>query len=144
MAITRPVTKTIISTTAFGVPVVDEVNSLRDWVTANAPTPWVAMPMMNGATAGASGAPMARKMMGNVQMKGGFVNGPNGTASCSLPAGHYPTVAVEMIAYQFNGGWIYCNITIDPANGQLRYVNPPGVSANSSLVSLFGLMFPIT
>lgn len=137
MVLMRPVTKTVISSTEFGQPV-------YDWIMANSPTPWVAMPLMNGATAGSSGVPMARKLMGNVQMKGGFVGGTNGVAACTLPAGHWPSVAVEMIAYQFNGGWIYCNVTIDPTSGQLRYVNPPGVTAATALVSLFGLMFPIT
>lgn len=40
MAITRPVTKTLISTTQWGIPITDEVNRLTDWQTLNRNVPW--------------------------------------------------------------------------------------------------------
>lgn len=40
MAIDRPVTKTIISTVAWGIPITDEVNRLTAWQQANAKVAW--------------------------------------------------------------------------------------------------------
>lgn len=40
MAIQRPITKTLISTVGWGIPVTDEVNRLSAWQLANPRVPW--------------------------------------------------------------------------------------------------------
>lgn len=52
MAITRPVTKTIISTVNFGIPVVDQVNANTDAIANMAPVVGRAQAQVSGTLAG--------------------------------------------------------------------------------------------
>ena len=87
MAIARPVTKTIISTTAFGIPVVD-------WINANTPTPWVNITLQNGwTTGGAFQTAQYRKIGDNVVVRGVIRGGTMGVIAFNLPAGYRPPLA---------------------------------------------------
>lgn len=96
MALTRPVTKTVISTTAFGIPVVDFVN-------ANTPTAWTNVTFTNGWTAVTP--VMYRKIGDNVQMKGRMASGTMSVAAFTLPAGFRPIQSMDLTCMSFTTGW---------------------------------------
>jgi len=139
MAIVVPKDGDIISAGTFGAPVANEVNRITPIATVTA---WQALPLSNNATV-FNIPPSCRKVGDRVQLKGNSASGTAGSTIATLPTGFRPLAVVEMLAYQYNGGWVYCNITID-TNGQLKYINPPNISANTANVSLWGLSFPTT
>lgn len=83
MAIARPVTKTIISSTAFGIPVADFVN-------ANTPTPWVNASYLNGWTTADTRPAQYCKVGPVVYLRGVVSGGTLGMSVFLLPQGHTP------------------------------------------------------
>lgn len=92
MAIVRPVTKTIISTTAFGVPVADAVNANTDGLAALQPGAWIAPTLLNGWVNFASGWQVVqyRKVGDRVEIRGMVRSGTVNQAIFTLPVGFRP------------------------------------------------------
>lgn len=104
MAINRPTTKTIISTTGWGIPITDEVNALRAAVTAlQTIPPWLAVTFTNGWTATPVVGFGYRKVGDMVQFKGGINPGTIGAVAFTLPAGYRPTSDL-VIGFPSTGG----------------------------------------
>ena len=98
MAIARPVTKTIISTTAFGIPVVD-------WINAWTPTAWVNIPLQNGWTADGVYVPQYRKEGDTVRLRGNMVGTVAGsTIVFTLPVGFRPLGDAQFPVVMFTPG----------------------------------------
>lgn len=96
MAITRPVTKTIISTTGWGVPITDEVNALRAALIALQPSPWTAPTLQSGwqNEGGGQQVMQYRKVADIVQLRGVIRNGTMSTLF-TLPANHMPPMGLR-------------------------------------------------
>ena len=92
MAITRPVTKTKISTVGWGIPITDEVNRLSALPVAPTPTAWTAFTFLNGWTGATGGYPIAgyRRIGDMVYMRGRISGGTMGQPMFNLPAGFRP------------------------------------------------------
>lgn len=90
MVLTRPVTKTKISTTDFGQPV-------YDWIVANTPTVWTNVTFQNGwANFGGSQPPCQYRKTGDmVSVRGVIKSGTQGVAIFVLPAGFRPIYYVR-------------------------------------------------
>lgn len=102
MALTRPVVGADISAADFGQPV-------YDWIIANTPTAWTALPYAVSWTGTAGNPAMYRKVgdivyvQGGVMWTGGTV--ANGTQNVgTLPAGFRPPAARRFTAWYNNGG----------------------------------------
>lgn len=109
MAINRPVTKTLISTTGWGIPITDEVNALRTAVTAlQTPGPWTTMTLQNGWTHFASSPMQYRKFGDMVQLRGRIENAAGNAfiVVSNLPVGFRPPKDCMMpIAVVISGSW---------------------------------------
>lgn len=106
MALVRPVTKTIISTTEFGHPV-------YDWIAANTPTAWTQLPFLNGWQNFGSGyAALRYRKIGDIvyiqgAAKGGSAPPSPGQISIGmLPAGFRPVVAtINVVLFGGSDTW---------------------------------------
>ncbi len=138
MAITVPAPGQMIDANTFGKPVADQLNAM-------AATAWATLPL-NGWTAISGRTPMYRKIGDVVYFKGNAVGaagtgaGSNGISGATIPAGFRPIVYEELVTFCYNGGWTYCNISID-TDGTLKYITPPGAASvtpnNISLVQIY-------
>lgn len=91
MAITRPVTKTLISTAAWGIPITDQVNANAAAIANNAPTAWVTATLQNGFTVlSGYAAPAYRKVGDVVQIRGSVAGGAVVQTLFVLPVGFRP------------------------------------------------------
>lgn len=109
MAISRPATKTKISTSEWGFPVTDEVNRLTTWQLAQVPTAWVA-PTLTGGWVNAGGAWQVvqyRKVGDMVQIRGAVKSGAFFSQAFLLPVGFRPPADLDFNAYSDNGSAIY-------------------------------------
>lgn len=99
MAIIRPVTKTIISSLGWGIPITDEVNRLTTVVASLQPTPWAGLTLQNGWTNYGGGYDVAsyRKVGDMVQVKGTVRNGTVGQVWATLPVGYRPPLALALV-----------------------------------------------
>jgi len=89
MAINRPITKTIISTTAWGIPITDEVNRIASLTDGRTPTVLTTATLKNGWTQ-MSGNPIQYRKSGDLVQIRGRANHANGVAwqaIFTLPAG---------------------------------------------------------
>lgn len=90
MAIVRPITKTLISSATWGVPITDEVNRLSPLVDGRTPTVWTGVVFQNGwATAGGWQPGQYRKVGDVVQLRGNITGTAPATAF-TLPTGFRP------------------------------------------------------
>lgn len=94
MAITRPTTKTVISTTNFGIPVVDEVNRLGTVIT---PTAWTDVTFQNGwVNYGGVYAPVQKRKVGDiVYLRGVMKSGLTNNTAFTLPVGFRPPMKLQ-------------------------------------------------
>lgn len=93
MPIAIPVTKTVISSTAFGIPVANEVNRLTTWTT---PSAWTNLTFSNGwSAAGGFQVPQYRKIGDIVYLRGTMNSGTMSVAASTLPSGFRPTSLME-------------------------------------------------
>lgn len=92
MPITRPITRTLISTTGWGIPITDEVNALRTLINSMQPTAWVGLPYVGGWVD--SGAPWQAgqycKIGTQVYIRGVMKNGGLNGSYANLPVGFRP------------------------------------------------------
>lgn len=113
MAITRPVTKTLISTTAWGIPVTDQVNANTTALAALQPTAWTLLPVVNGwlYEGGGVHAGSYRKVGDMVQIRGGLTRTGllQNAAVFQLPVGFRPTalLRIGVFAMQAASGGIW-------------------------------------
>lgn len=115
MAITRPVTRTIISTTGWGIPITDAVNAL-----ATEPG-WTNITYMNGFTTYSGYAPLSYRKVGDlVFLRGGVVPGPVNTPMGQLPPTVRPQYNVEVITYGYGGDIQFAQLVI-ALNGNISY-----------------------
>jgi len=107
MAIVRPTTKTLISTTNWGIPITDEVNRLTTLTGGNVPTAWTPLTLLNGWLnyGGSYDIAQYRKIGDIVQIRGVINSGTIGSPAFNLPSGFRPlkglaiTVAATGISY---------------------------------------------
>jgi hypothetical protein len=92
MVLTRPITKTKISTTEFGHPV-------YDWIVANTPTPWVNLTYANGWVNLAAPRPGTRyRKIGDVLMLNlGCQSGSLNATIGQLPVGFRPSFTIDAV-----------------------------------------------
>jgi hypothetical protein len=106
MAINRPVTKTIISTPDWGIPITDEVNRLTAWQLAQVPTVWYTLVLSNGWSHAAGQTASYRKIGDMVQLRGRIQGGTMGVTVATLPSGFRPPITQEFgTASIVSGGW---------------------------------------
>jgi hypothetical protein len=130
MAINRPVTKTIISTPDWGIPITDEVNRLTAWQLAQVPTVWYTLVMANGWTAAAANmAPQYRKQGDLVNIRGTISGGAPGSTIATLPVGFRPVQDIIQVTAAFMGTWQFAVIQIS-TNGVFIYhpASPAGAT----------------
>jgi hypothetical protein len=97
MAINRPVTRTIISTTDWGVPITDEVNRLTTWQLAQVPTVWYNVVFSNGWSNLSGFVTQYRKLGDMVQVRGGIQSGAIGSIPFTMPVGFRPTSTLQFV-----------------------------------------------
>lgn len=122
MAIARPVTKTIISTTAFGIPVVD-------WINANTPTAWTNVTYTNGWNTYPGYQPLQYRKIGDMVYLRGFVQSPGGATSMgTLPAGFRPPLTLEFATAYYSGSRIVIAVSVSN-NGMIAASDSSGVGS---------------
>ena len=139
MAIARPVTKTIISTTAFGIPVVD-------WINANTPTPWTNPTLTNGWTQ-ANGRVSYRKVGDVVSLRGSVRGGTAGTAMMTLPVGFRPAYNEQFATVSYaevggGNGWVGVELDLT-TDGNLIY-SIYNTASSMAYVALTAVIFSTT
>jgi hypothetical protein len=142
MAINSPTTKTVISTTAWGVPITDEVNRLTGVAAANTPTPWTNLALVNGFTPNST--PQYRRI-GDIVYVTGSVFGSATAATtliATLPVGFRPQGTIYFdTSYYFNG-WKMTTVYVAPS-GNLSY-GPDPLGGGPEPLSLDRLYFSTT
>lgn len=103
MAITRPVTKTLISTTAWGIPITDQVNTNTTDIAALKPTAWISATLMNGWTNYGGGfTPVSYCKIGTiVYIRGLMSGGTMPSVAFVLPVGYRPAYNYQFPAVAF-------------------------------------------
>lgn len=118
MVLTRPVTRTKISTATFGHPV-------YDWITANTPTAWANLTLQNGWTI-ESGQPLQYRKIGDLIYLRGRVNHSAGSAFqpiATLPVGSRSPVLVQIACgVVISGSWTAAAVQIG-IDGTLQPMN---------------------
>lgn len=148
MAITRPVTKTIISTTDFGIPVADQINALQTAVAALQPTPWANLTLVNGFTHESGNVPAQYRKVNNCVELRSSVSGiqPAGILMTTLPVGFRPdpSVAIQrIVAFCYSGslpGTVPVRADITSSGGIAFYDIP----ASAMFITLTGVRIPLT
>jgi len=91
MAIARPITKSIISTTAWGIPITDQVNANTTDIAALKPSGWTGVTFSNGWNNMSGWSPVQYRKMGDmVYLRGNATGGTVGTVAFTLPVGFRP------------------------------------------------------
>ena len=132
MPITRPVTKTIISTTQWGIPITDEVNALRTELDALRPTVWTNVTLQNGWTnVGGQQAMQYRKIGDVVYLRGLIGGGTIPSIFGLLPVGFRPPVSLSFAIRCWTGSAdaiacvnIYTNGNLEFASGFNQFAAP--------------------
>lgn len=126
MTVTPPSTHTKISTTAWGIPLTNQVNANTDALT---PTAWTAVTFQNGWSNFGAGLQVAqyRKIGDVVEVRGVIGGGTSATVAFTLPVGFRPpaTIAVPAAAA---GNFAMVNVA---AAGTVAVTSPSGTSSVS-------------
>ena len=121
MAIARPVTKTIISTTGWGIPVTDQVNANTTAIAALQPGAWANVPTLQNSWVVAPGSLVRYRKIGDIiYIEGGIKSGTVGAIVFVLPTGFRPTYQVQRTVYSGGGANAPGGIAIT-VNGELYY-----------------------
>lgn len=143
MAITRPVTRTIISTTAWGVPVTDEVNRLTAAVAALTPGPWTDFALVNGWTMESGFAPLQYRKNGDkIEIRSSVKPGANGSQMAVLPVGYRPIFTHRLYASCYNqtlnqSVLVRCDLS---TAGTMTWYDIP---AGGLFITMTGMSFPL-
>jgi hypothetical protein len=138
MAIPIPVTKTLIATVPWGIPITNEVNRLGPLVDGRTPTAWVNLTLTNGWTnAGGASQPVGVAKGSNaLWLRGGMNAGTVGLPFATLPAGYRPVGTFTFLNYSYTSiGVSICAITINASSGTLQV----DAVTNMGTVSFVGL-----
>lgn len=112
MAITRPTTKTVISTTAWGWPVTDAVNANTADLAALKPGAWIQATMQNGWTHFA-GQPISYRKVGDVvSIRGRASGSATWVAIFTLPVGYRPPYDVIFAVGGVNSSWFTTTVQV--------------------------------
>jgi len=126
MAIARPITKSIISTTAWGIPITDQVNANTTDIAALKPTAWTNLTLLNGwnSTLNTQTIPQLRKVGDNVQVRGAVSSGTPGSIIFTFPAGFRPYQTRYVPVVTFSGSiWQSAALEILYTTGECKYHN---------------------
>lgn len=131
MAILRPVTKTLISSSSWGIPITDEVNRLTPLVDGAKAGAWQAMALANGWANfnGGYSTAMYRKRGDMVDCKGTISGGATGSVFASLPVGFTPASNVQPTCRDG-----YINLA---ANGALSFTGTAAFTGITSFLFSF-------
>jgi hypothetical protein len=144
--IALPVTRTIIATAPWGIPITNAVNQLGTDVTAlqgtTTPTAWTALTLQNGWTNYGSGTQVGqyRKIGDMVYIRAALKAPGTATTIGNLPAGFRPAFQLEFPCSYYSGSRLICGVTV---NGAGDVVAPDVVPVNA-LLSLSVIAFSIT
>lgn len=134
MAIARPVTKTIISTTGWGIPVTDQVNTnttdIANLKTSTQVTAWTAVTFLNSWTNYGSPYQLTqyRKRGDMVDIRGVVKGGAGLVPIFNLPTGFRPPMQEQ---FACESGNAHANVEIRP-NGDV-VLNFPTAANNPAL-----------
>ena len=132
MAITRPVSRTTISTVGWGIPITDEVNRLTD---ATAVTPWANCTLQNGWTVYGTFGARYRKVGDMVHLFGGVTGGTITSTITILPAGFRPAIMSQFVGASYAPNVANLEIGTDGVlwlyAGDVRFIG-------------FNIIFPLT
>lgn len=138
MPIQYPVTKTVISTSQWGIPITDAVNAnttaVANLQTATALTAWTAMTLINGFTNQNAGYNVAqyRKRGDMVEVRGTLTGGSYSTNFFQLPTGYRPPASIQIVA---RADVTSPYITVD-SSGNMSYRAPSLSGANAGVFSI--------
>lgn len=136
MALTRPVTKTVISATDFGQPV-------YDWITARTPESWSNVTFINGWSnyeTGSYDSCQFRKVGDMVNIRGFIKGGTSNSVVFTLPVGYRPLKNISFpisgpplninaftpsISVQFNGNVAIYDVASGPVSVALGFIQYP-------------------
>lgn len=125
MAINRPVSKTIISTVQWGIPITDEVNRLAGLVDGNVPTAWItASPMQNGWVAYDARVPQYRKIGDIVYLRGVIKSGALGSQAFTLPVGYRPP-SLGNLGFAVESNSAFGLVNIEPSGLVMPVIGQP-------------------
>lgn len=117
MAITRPVTKTIISTTDWGIPITDEVNRLTTVAAGITAPTWVTPTLLTGFGNVSGNCPFQYAVVGNMVFMRGMVQ--NNTGAIMQAYVNIANALPKPATYDFIFGGIVTSTTINDGR-QLR------------------------
>lgn len=132
--INRPTTLTQVSTTAWGIPITDQVNANTTAIASGAPGAWVSMTLVNGWTNFGSGysITMYRKRGDMVDLKGTMQGGASSSIFTTMPVGFRP---VSNLQQAIRDGYMVMG-----SDGGMQFAG----AATFSGVTSFVLSFPTT
>lgn len=115
--IARPTTKTVISTTQWGIPITDQVNTNTTDVASLKPTAWTNVTYQNGWVSAAGYQAVSYRKVGDiVYMRGTATGSSHSVAMCTLPSGFRPSGLIELgIVWYSNvsGSWVTIGVRIN-------------------------------
>lgn len=119
MAITVPKDGDIISASAFGIPVANEINRITPITTVTA---WTNLTLLNSwATSGGAFNLAYRKIGDIVYTRGNVGTGAVGSIIATLPAGFRPLTSLYLASSIFVGStWVVACVWIQP-DGSFTY-----------------------
>lgn len=139
MAINRPTTKSIISTTGWGIPVTDELNRLSAALPSTItviPTAWATPTLTNGFTE--SFATRYRKVNDVLQMKGRLSVGTIGQTMFTLPIGFRVAQDMDVPSVAYDGArWVSARLYFGTSG--IVQMTDPSVAVLVSVVCMVPL-----
>lgn len=105
MAIAKPVTKTLISTTAWGIPITDQVNANTAAIAANVPTAWANLALINGWINYPNYYACQYRKIGDIVYVRGSLQEPGAAvgAFAVMPVGFRPNRQAEYVGVAYAG-----------------------------------------
>lgn len=141
MAIARPISKTIISTTAWGIPITDQVNANAADIAAMKPTAWTNLTFQNGWAASGGSVCQYRKVGDMVQLRGLIGGGPTGVSTiATLPVGFRPYRENYITTLTYTGtSWLPSAIRLSSTDGIMEWhlLNPNPANGYISIAYQF-------
>lgn len=117
MVLTRPVTRTKISTATFGHPV-------YDWIVANTPTAWTGVTFQNGWGNVAGIQPVQYRKIGDlIYLRGRMANGTLGATAFHLPLGFRPPATIDLITSGIpTSSWVFGFAALNSDGSYVPYI----------------------
>lgn len=113
--IPRPITKTVISSPSWGIPITDQVNANTTDIAALKPTAWTNVTFQNGWT-NISPVVQYRKIGDIVYIRGTIGGGSLSTNAFNLPVGFRTPYKLDISTGTYSGSvWAWGKFDIDTA-----------------------------